>query len=89
MTQTIDALWNGDLAFCEHCGAYDAEANRLVGEMTKCQERLWEELPEVKRQQAQEYIDRMERYTLRMMELAFRDGFTTGMRLTAEGIYAR
>lgn len=33
MTHTIEDLWNGELAFCEHCGAYDPEANRLVREL--------------------------------------------------------
>ena len=32
MLQTIKALWNGDLALCEHCGAHDPEANRLLAE---------------------------------------------------------
>jgi hypothetical protein len=31
MLQTIKALWNGDLALCEHCGAHDPEAKRIVG----------------------------------------------------------
>ena len=35
MTHTIESLWNGDLAFCEHCGAYDPEANRLVRELAR------------------------------------------------------
>ncbi len=60
-----------------------------MGEMNRCRERLWVDLPEEKRKQADEYIDRMEGYTLRMMELAFRDGFCTGVRLLAEGIYGQ
>lgn len=51
MTHTIEDLWNGELAFCEHCGAYDPEANRLV------------------------------------RELAFRDGFSAGVKLLTEGLY--
>ena len=79
MTHTIEDLWNGDLAFCEHCGAYDPEANRLVRELAQLQEG--------QREQLQGYIDQTERCTLRMMELAFRDGFSAGVKLLTEGLY--
>ena len=79
MTHTIEDLWNGELAFCEHCGAYDPEANRLVRELAQLQEG--------QREQLQGYIDQTERYTLRMMELAFRDGFSAGVKLLTEGLY--
>ena len=35
----------------------------------------------------QSYVDQTERYTLRMMELAFRDGFSVGVQLLTEGLY--
>lgn len=84
MTHTIEALWNGALAYCEHCGAHDPEANHLLVERAKLRERLWGELTEDQRTQLDTYLDRTERYTLRMMELAFRDGFSAGVRLLAE-----
>ena len=79
MTHTIEDLWNGELGFCEHCGAYDPEANRLVRELAQLQEG--------QREQLQGYIDQTERYTLRMMELAFRDGFSAGVKLLTDGLY--
>ena len=87
MTQTIDALWNGELAFCEHCGAHDEEANRFVRELEKGRSELWPKLTGEQRELLQGFIDLTERYTLRMMELAFRDGFTAGVRLLTESIY--
>ena len=87
MTRTIEALWNGELAFCEHCGAYDAEANRLIGETAKSRDALLAQLPQEQQMLLQSYVDQTERYTLRMMELAFRDGFSVGVQLLTEGLY--
>ena len=87
MSQTIDALWNGELAFCEHCGAHDQQANQLVQELAKSRDGLLTQLSQTQRELLERYVDQTERYTLRMMELAFRDGFSAGVRLLAEGIY--
>ena len=86
MTNTIEALWNGDLAFVEHCGAHDAEANTLVRKLEKSRSALLPGLEASQQNQFQQYIDQMERYTLRMMELAFRDGFCAGIQLLSEGL---
>ena len=86
MTNTIEALWNGELAFVEHCGAHDDVANALVRELEKDREALWPQLAKPQQEQVQLYLDRMERYTLKVMELAFRDGFCTGMQLLSEGL---
>ena len=87
MTRTIEALWNGDLAFCEHCGAHDSEANRLIRETAKNRDALLAQLPQKQQMLLQSYVDQTERYTLRMMELAFRDGFSVGVQLLTEGLY--
>ena len=87
MTRTIEALWNGDLAFCEHCGAHDSEANRLIRETAKNRDALLAQLSQEQQMLLQSYVDQTERYTLRMMELAFRDGFSVGVRLLTEGLY--
>ena len=60
MANTIEALWNGELAFVEHCGAHDDAANALVCEMEQCREGLWPQLGESQREQVQGYLDRME-----------------------------
>ena len=87
MTRTIEARWNGELAFCEHCGAHDSEANRLIRETAKNRDALLAQLPQKQQMLLQSYVDQTERYTLRMMELAFRDGFSVGVRLLTEGLY--
>jgi hypothetical protein len=48
---------------------------------------LLTQLQDGQREQLQGYIDRTERYTLRMMELAFQDGFSAGVKLLTEGLY--
>ena len=87
MTQTIEALWNGELAFAEHCGAHDQQANQLVRELGKSRESLLEQMSQPQRELLERYVDQTERYTLRMMELAFRDGFSVGVGLLTEALY--
>lgn len=87
MTNTIEALWNGELAFCEHCGAYDQRANELVARMARSRDRLCEGLTEEQKEVFQSYVDQSEAYVLRMMELAFCDGFSVAARLLTEGLY--
>jgi len=84
MINTIEALWNGELAYCEHCGAHDAQANRLLVQRGQLRERLRGELTEQQQGYLEAYLDETERYTLRMMELAFREGFCAGGKLVAE-----
>ena len=87
MTQTIEALWNGELAFSEHCGAHDQQANQLVRELGKSRDSLLEQMSQPQRELMERYVDQTERYTLRMMELAFRDGFSVGVGLLTEALY--
>ena len=87
MTQTIEALWNGELAFSEHCGARDQQANQLVRELGKSRDSLLEQMSQPQRELLERYVDQTERYTLRMMELAFRDGFSVGVGLLTEALY--
>lgn len=82
--QTIIDLWNGNIAPCEHCGAHDVDANRLISLMEQNREILRESLTEAQKEWFQKYIDCSEDYLLHMMELAFFDGFTLGGRLAAE-----
>lgn len=82
--QTIIDLWNGNIAPCEHCGSHDSEANHLVCLMEKNLETLREGLTTAQSEVLQKYIDCSEEYLLRMMELAFYDGFCTGGKLAME-----
>lgn len=82
--QTIINLWNGNVAPVEHCGAHDSEANRLVRLMARNREMLCEGLTIAQAELFQRYIECSEDYLLRMMELAFCDGFRIGGRLVME-----
>ena len=84
MTQTITDLWNGNIAPAEHCGAHDPEANHLICLIERNRERLCEGLTDAQKETFQKYIDSSEEYLLRMLELAFCDGFCLGSRLLCE-----
>lgn len=86
MTQTITDLWNGNIAPCEHCGSHDTEANHLIGLMARNREVLREGLTAAQRETFQKYIDCSEEYLLRMLELAFYDGFCLGSKLDMESL---
>ena len=84
MTQTITDLWNGNIAPCEHCGAHDMEANHLICLIERNREALSGSLTAAQMEVFQKYMDCSEEYLLRMMELAFSDGFCLGGRLATE-----
>lgn len=86
MSQTISDLWNGNIAPAEHCGAHDPQVNRLVGLMERNREHLSEGLTAAQKETFQKYIDSSEEYLLRMLELAFCDGYCLGSRLVMESI---
>lgn len=84
MPQTITDLWNGNIAPCEHCGSHDTEANYLIGLIERNRDTLWEGLTDAQKETFQKYIDCSDDYFLRMMELAFCDGFCLGSKLVME-----
>lgn len=84
--QTITDLWNGNIAPCEHCGAHNPEVNQLIGLMERNREKLNEGLTAAQTEIFQKYIDCSEEYLLRMLELAFCDGFCLGSRLATEAL---
>lgn len=84
MTTTIRELWNGNIAPCEYCGAHDREVNHLVCLMERNREALRSGLTAAQAELLQKYTDASEEYLLRMLELAFCDGFCTGGKLTVE-----
>ena len=87
MIQTISNLWNGNIAPCEHCGAHDSEANHLASLMARNRESLYNGLTTAQAELFQKYIDCSEEYLLRLLELAFCDGFRIGGRLAIETCY--
>ena len=84
MSTSISDLWNGNIAPCEHCGAHDSEANHLLGLMERNLETLREGLTAAQSEIFQKYLDCSEEYLLRMLELAFCDGFCAGGKLVME-----
>ena len=86
MTQTILDLWNGNIAPVDRCGARDPEANRLIRQIEQSREHLGEGLTAAQKEIFQKYLDSSEDYLLRMLELAFCDGFCLGSRLAMESM---
>ena len=84
MNNTISDLWNGNIAPCEHCGSHDPEVNKLIGQIERHRESLRGELNDAQKNAFQKYIDSSEMYLLRMMELAFCEGFSLGSKLMFE-----
>ena len=87
--ETIQDLWNGNIAPCEHCGSHDAEANHLIGLMERNRESLCSGLTDLQKETFQKYIDCSEEYLLRMQELAFCDGFCVAGKLLTEALRAQ
>lgn len=84
MSQTIEDLWNGNIAPCEHCGAHDMQANGLFAAMNRSFDALSAGLSEEQKELLRGYQEQADSYLLRMMELAFCDGFCLGARFAAE-----
>jgi len=84
MTQTISDLWNGNIAPCEHCGSHDPVINNLIGLIERNREILSRGLTEAQMVTFQKFIDCSDEYLLRMMELAFCEGFSLGGKMIME-----
>ena len=82
--QTILDLWNGNIAPCEHCGSHDPVINKLTGLIERNRENLSRGLTQAQRETFQKYMDCSDEYLLRMLELAFCDGFCLGRKLAVE-----
>jgi len=86
MTHTISDLWNGNIAPCEHCGSHDTKANHLISLIERNREDLFKSLTAAQAETFQKYIDCCEEYLLRMLELAFYEGFSLASKLTIESM---
>jgi len=86
MTQTIIDLWNGNIAPCEHCGSHDPLLKELLQLIERHDTDLRKKLTPVQQEVFQKYIDCSEEYLLRMLELAFSDGFCLGSKLVMESL---
>ena len=88
MLQTISDLWNGNIAPCEHCGSHDQEANHLIRLLERNRENLCSGLTAAQKEIFQKYIDCSEEYLLRMLELAFCDGFCIAANLLVDALHS-
>ena len=86
MTQTIEDLWNGNIAPADQCGAHDPEINHLVDLMKRNKDALCAEMTANQHKLFEKYMDCSEEYALRMMERAFCDGFCLAGKLMAESL---
>ena len=86
MMATIIELWNGNIAPGEHCGAHDPQVNQLIALMERNREQLCDGLTAAQKEIFEKYIDCSEEHLLRMLELAFGEGFCLGSRLVMESI---
>ncbi len=84
MKSTITDLWRGNIAPVKECGAYDQEARQTLQFMEKNREELCQGLTAEQAEVFHRYMSCSEDYLLRMVEIAFCDGFCLGSRLTAE-----
>jgi len=84
MNGTIIDLWNGNIAPCERCGCGDPVIHDLMETLERNRRQLYSELTTSQMEILQKYIDCHDEYLLRMLELAFSDGFSLGSRLTVE-----
>ena len=86
MSQRIIDLWRGDIAPLDRCGIGDREANLLLQNMDRLQTKLEEGLTEAQKGHFEDYVQKTDQSYLRMLELAFKEGFSLGSRLTAEAM---
>lgn len=86
MKNAIIDLWNGNIAPYEHCGSHDPELNHLICLMERHHDALCEYLPASQKDIFQKYIDCSEEYQLRVLELAFCEGFCLGGKLITEAL---
>ena len=84
MNQAITDLWYGNIAPFEHCGSHDPDANALLRLMERNRKALDDGLTQAQKETFQKYIDCSEEFQMRMLELAFSEGFCLGGRILAE-----
>ncbi len=85
--QTINSLWNGEIAPCDCCGRSDGEINKLVVLIERNGEELCSALIHNQRCTFEKYKDCWEEYLKKMTESAFLEGFCLAGRLLSEIYY--
>lgn len=86
MSHTIIDLWRGDIAPLDRIGGGDRETKQLLWKMDRSQTKLEAGLTEEQKALLEDHLQKTDQYYLRMMELAFREGFSLGTKLMAESM---
>ncbi len=86
MSQTIIDLWKGDIAPIDRCGAFDTEATRLSLQMDRMQTKSRRSFDRSAKNVFLDFVEKTDCFYLRMMELAFQEGFSLGSKLTSEAL---
>ena len=88
MKRTITALWNGNLAPCDRCGADDPELFHLIDLMERNRENLYEITDPQQQKIFEKYVVCADEYLELLTERAFCDGFCLAGKLLTETLTA-
>lgn len=86
MKQTLEALWNGDLAPGQTSGVNDPEMEHLTVLMDRNKARLEQELTESQKELFSKYTDCADEFTCLSAAQAFCDGFSLASKLLTEAL---
>ena len=86
MMSAIDSLWNGDITFCENCGAGDPEIETLVTLMEESKEALQKELSREHLVIFARYEKWADQFAQLMSAAAFREGFSFAAKLLTQAL---
>ena len=86
MKQTLEELWNGDVAPWDQCGNDDPQIRELIKLQARNREELRRQLNDTQKAVLEKYIDVTEEYVYRMAGQAFCDGFSLASKLLAEAL---
>ena len=86
MRQTLEALWNGQVAPAQTCGVNDPEMEHLTILLDRNKELLNGELNESQKVLFEKYADCADEFLCLSTAQAFCDGFSLASRLLTEAL---
>lgn len=86
MKQTLEALWNGEIAPGQTNGVYDPEMEHLTVLMDRNREELNQSLSQAQKDIFDKYIDCADEFTYLSATQAFCDGFSLASKLLMEAL---
>ena len=88
MKQTLEALWNGQIAPAQSNGVHDPEMEHLTVLLDRNREALDGKLTQEQKDIFQKYIDCSDEFTYLSTVQAFCDGFSLASKLLTEALSA-